>query len=68
MSRTWCLGFRLGGMVPVLIVAAGPPIDAFKLVVLRIEGTFESIMKVDVSTDHIGGDHRRLRRRPRVRP
>jgi hypothetical protein len=55
-------------MIIVLIVAAGPPIDAFTLVVPRIEGTFESIMKVDVSTDHIGADHRRLRRHPRVRP
>jgi hypothetical protein len=67
-SRLRYLDFLGWGMIIVLIVAAGPPIDAFTLVVLRIEGTFESIMKVDVSTDHIGGDHRRLRRRPRVRP
>jgi hypothetical protein len=55
-------------MIIVLIVAAGPPIDAFTLVMLRMEGTVKTITEIDVSTDHVEGDHRRLRRRPRVRP
>jgi hypothetical protein len=52
----------------VLIVAAGPPIDAFTLQVSWVIWAFEAITKVDVSTDHVGGDQRRLRRRRRRRP
>ena len=56
-------------MVAILIVAAGPPIDAFTLQGSWMVGAFEAIIKIDVATDHIGGDHRPLRLRPRrLRP
>lgn len=53
-------------MVAVLIILTDPPINAFTLIMLRIERAFEPIIEIDVPTDHVGSDHRRLRR-PRFR-